>query len=84
MKIEDLHAYHEELARKLEMTSSLLQSKMSSAAKPMRSIDRQPHFESVALMPVQSRIAVIANCISWMQARKRSSSRKLNSSTKST
>lgn len=38
MKIEDLHALQEELARKLELTNSLLQSKLSSA---------KPHFESV-------------------------------------
>jgi hypothetical protein len=37
LKVDDLHALQEDLAKKLELTNSLLQSKLT----------RQPHFESV-------------------------------------
>lgn len=35
MKIDELHALQEELAKKLEITNSLLQSKLTNSGKKM-------------------------------------------------
>ena len=59
MKIEDLHALQEDLAKKLEMTNSLLNSKLSSNKKPVRQLEQSSSKKSLHQLDASKKAELI-------------------------